>query len=167
MGSARLFLGTTDKGFLFQLLALDVAVTAEILPTLNSTMLGLQKIREMSVINLSYAVTRQILIVKLAFVTRSLMGLVLAWIVPELAVALALFKYVRNNIGPDTSNFPIQSLLKFSFPLFLQDIANYAYAWFDQMDLLMYLPLDRLGVYTTLLIALARPRLRACISCLA
>jgi O-antigen/teichoic acid export membrane protein len=142
-------LGTPERAILFQLLALDIVVAAGLLPSLNSSMLGLQKIREMSPINLVYMAIRQGLIVVFTFATRSLLGLVMAWVVSELAVALALLKYVRSNMGPPVFTFDLKRLVRFSFPLFLQDAANYAYAWLDQVALLTYLSLESLGVYTT------------------
>jgi len=142
-------LGTPGRGALFQLLALDIVVAAGVLPTLNSAMLGLQKIREMSVINLVYMATRQSLIVTFMFATHSLLGLVVAWFVSELAVALALLRYLWRNMGPPVFTFDLKSLLRFSFPLFLQDAAEYVYSWFDQVALLTYLSLGSLGVYTT------------------
>jgi O-antigen/teichoic acid export membrane protein len=45
-------LGTPERAILFQVLAFDTVVAAGLLPTLNSAMLGLQKIREMSAINI-------------------------------------------------------------------------------------------------------------------
>ncbi len=146
-------LGTPERAILFQILAFDIVVGAGLLPTLNSAMLGLQKIREMSAINIIYMVMRQTLIVTCIFSTRSLLGLVIAWVVSEFAVALALFKYVRSNIGSSTFAFDFKHLVRFSFPLFLQDAANYGYAWFDQMILLSYLSLESLGVYTTVITA--------------
>jgi len=146
-------LGTHEGAILFQLLALDVVVAGGLLPTLNSAMLGLQKIREMSVINLVYMAIRQSLIVVFTFATRSLLGLVMAWVVSELVVALAFLRYVRSDIGPAQFTFDLKHLVRFSFPLFLQDAANYVYSWFDQVALLTYLSLESLGVYTTAMTA--------------
>jgi len=146
-------LGTPERAILFQILAFDIVIAAGLLPTLNSAMLGLQKIREMSAINILYMVIRQTLIVTFIFATRSLLGLVIAWLVSELVVTLALFKYVRSNIGSSTFAFDFKHLVKFSSPLFLQDAANYGYAWFDQVILLGYLSLESLGVYTTVITA--------------
>jgi len=146
-------LGTPERAVLFQLLALDIVVAAGLLPTLNSAMLGLQRIREMSTINLVYMAMRQTLIVAFTFATRSLLGLVIAWVVSELAVALTLFKYVRSSVGSSTFAFDFKHLVRFSFPLFLQDAANYVYAWFDQAALVAYLSLESLGLYTAAMIA--------------
>jgi len=146
---SRELLGTPERAILFRLLALDVVVASGVLPTLNGAMLGLQKVREMSLINLVYMAIRQSLIVVFTFATRSLLGLVMAWIVSELAVALALFKHVRSIVGPATFTFDLKRLIRFSFPLFLEDAANYVCAWFDRMALLTYLSLESLGLYTT------------------
>jgi len=146
-------LGMPGSAVLFQVLALDMLVAAGLLPALNSAMLGLQKIKEMSMINLAYMATRQSLIVALTFATRSLLGLVVAWVVSELVVSLAFLTYLRFNIGPFALTFDLKRLVKFSFPLFLQDVANYAYTWFDRVALLTYLPLASLGIYTTAMTA--------------
>jgi O-antigen/teichoic acid export membrane protein len=146
-------LGTSERAILFQILAFDIVVAAGLLPTLNSAMLGLQKIREMSAVNIVYMLIRHTLIVAFTFATRSLLGLVIAWVVSELVVALTLFKYVRSSIGFSTFAFDFKHLVRFSFPLFLQDAANYGYAWFDQVLLLGYLSLESLGVYTPVITA--------------
>jgi len=146
-------LGTPERAILFQLLALDVVVAAGLLPTLNSAMLGLQKIREMSTINIAYMAIRQALIVVFTFATRSLLGLVMAWVISEFVVALAFLSYIGSKIGPVQFTFDFRRLVGFSFPLFLQDAANYVYAWFDQVALLTYLSLESLGVYTTAMTA--------------
>jgi len=145
--STRL-LGVPEKAILFQLLALDIVVAAGLLPTLNSAMLGLQKIKEMSAIYLLYMVTRQSLILVLIFATRSLVGLVMAWIVSEFCLALAFLRCVGSSIGARAFTFNLKRLIRFSFPLFLQDAAYYAYAWFDRAALLTYLSLGSLGSYT-------------------
>jgi O-antigen/teichoic acid export membrane protein len=141
-------LGTSEREILFQILAFDIVVAAGLLPTLNSAMLGLQKIREMSAINIVYTVIRQALIVTFVFATRSLLGLVIAWVISELVVALTFFRYVRSSVGSSTLAFDFKHLVRFSFPLFLQDAANYGYTWFDQVALLSYLSLESLGIYT-------------------
>jgi O-antigen/teichoic acid export membrane protein len=150
--STRLF-GTPERAALFQVLALDIVVAAGLLPTLNSAMLGLQKIREMSAINLVYMVIRQSLIVVLIFATRSLLGLVIAWVVSDLGGALLFLRFLKSSIGPPTFTFDLKHLVRFSFPLFIQDAVNYGYAWFDQVALLTYLPLESLGIYTTIVTA--------------
>jgi len=142
-------LSTPERAILFQILAFDIVVAAGLLPTLNSAMLGLQKIREMSSINIVYMALRQTLIVAFTFATRSLLGLVIAWVFSELAVALVFLRYVRSSVGSSIFIFDFKHLVRFSFPLFLQDVANYVYGWFDQVVLLGYLSLESLGQYTT------------------
>jgi O-antigen/teichoic acid export membrane protein len=148
-------LDTPERAVLFQVLALDIVLTAGLLPALNSGMLGLQKIREMSVINIIYMMIRQSLIVVFTFATHSLLGLVTAWFVSEFVVALVFLRYLRSSIGPPTFTFDLRHLVRFSFPLFLQDAVNYGYTWFDQIALLTYMPLQSLGVYTTAITAFA------------
>jgi len=104
-------------------------------------------------INFAYMATRQSLIVVFTFLTRSLLGLVMAWVVSELMASVAFLIYLRLSIGPFALSFDLKRLVKFSFPLFLQDVANYAYTWFDRLALLTYLPLASLGVYTTAMTA--------------
>ena len=70
-------LGTPDKTILFQPLALDIVVAARLLPTLNSAMLGLQKIKEMAAPHVVYMAIRQSLTVVFTFAARSLLGSVI------------------------------------------------------------------------------------------
>jgi len=137
-----------DKAILFQILAVDL-IAGGLLPTLNSAMLGLQKIKEMSAINLVYVTVRQTLIVALTLAARSLVGLVIAWVISELLATLVLLKYAQSKVGPPFFTFDLKRLIGFSFPLLLDDAANCVYIWFDQAALLTYLSLESLGVYST------------------
>ena len=143
---AATLLGDPDKAILFQILAFDIIPTG-LLPTLNNAMLGLQKIKQLSTINIAYMAIRQALIAALTVITRSLQGMVTAWVISELLATLVLYAYVRSNLGPATFHFDLKHLTKFSFPLFLQDIVNYVYGWFDRAMLLAYSSLDIVGVY--------------------
>jgi len=140
-------LATPDGTILFQILALDIIPTAGLLPILNNAMLGLQKIKQLSTINLTYMASRQTLIIILTLTTRSLRGLVTAWLISELGASLVLYAYVRSILGPATFTFNLKHLTKFSFPLFLQDLVNYFYGWFDRAILLAYSSLEMLGIY--------------------
>jgi O-antigen/teichoic acid export membrane protein len=146
-------LGTPERAILFQLLAFDIVVAAGLLPTLSSAMLGLQKIREMSLANLVYTVARQSLIAAFVLASHSLLGLVMAWIVSEIGLTLMFFRHVESSIGLPVFTFDLKRLVRFSFPIFLQDAANYVYTWFDRAVLLTYLSLESLGTYTTAMTA--------------
>lgn len=146
-------LGAPEKTVLIQILALDVIPSAGLLPTLNGAMLGLRRIKQLSTVNIAYTATRQSLIVALTLATRSLQGMVMAWVISETGVALALYAYVQSNLGPARFSFSLRRLSRFSFPLLLQDTTNYVYGWFDKAILLAYTSLDALGIYNATMTA--------------
>ena len=132
---------------LLQILAIDIVPSAGLIPLLSNAMLGLQKIRQLSTISIAYNVIRQTLIIFLTIITRSLQGLVVAWLISELVFASVLLSCVRRDLGPTSFSFSLKHLVKFSFPLSLQDAVSYVYAWFDRAILLAYTTLDALGIY--------------------
>jgi O-antigen/teichoic acid export membrane protein len=146
-------LGAPDQTVLFQLSAASIVATAGFLPILNSAMLGLQRIREMAIIGTLYSVMRQALIVSLVFLTHSLRGLVVAWIISGTLASVILLTYVVSKLGPPSFSFDPRHLIRFSTPLFLQDIVNFTYSWFDRAILLAYTSLATLGIYSAAMTA--------------
>lgn len=148
-------LGTPDQTALFQLSAASIVATAGFPPILNSAMLGLQRIREMAIIGILYSVIRQALIVSLVFLTHSLRGLVAAWIISGTLTSIILLTYVVSKLGPPSFSFDPRHLIRFSTPLFLQDIVNFIYSWFDRAMVLVYVSLSAVGIYNATMTAFA------------
>ena len=149
--SISLFLlQTTTYTGLFRVLALDI-VAAGMLSTLHSSLLGLQKIREVAIFNLIGLAIRLILIVLLLLLGFGLFGIVFAWLLGNLANCLLYIRIIFKSLGPPTFSFSLRHILRFSYPLYFSGILGFIYGWFDQVLLLASLSLSELGVYSVAL----------------
>lgn len=146
-------LRTTAYARLFQVLALDIVFAAGIFPVLTNSLLGLQKIREIATFNIISLAMRQIFIVSLLLSGYGIFGIVVAWCVSDFVNCTLGTSVILRSIGPPTSSFSLTRLLKFSSPLFLGEIASFAYGWFDRVQLLVLVSLSQLGVYNVVISA--------------
>jgi len=151
---SSLLLGQQDYSILFQIAALDILIFAGALPVLNGTMLGLQKFKETAVVTILVSnVFRQAVIITLVILLRNFAGLVIGWVVSDLATALVFAWYVISSLGRPRFELPLGRLLRFSWPLYFGNAAGLAQAWFDRVLLLAFVPLATLGVYNATIIA--------------
>jgi len=138
--------------FLFQLFSVYLLMLC-VRTTVNSLLLGVNRIREMAVFNVISMVTRQMSAVGLLLCGFGLVGLVVGWIFGELAYsvlgALIVMKKGYVRIHPIREVLPhLKMLARFSWPLFLTNVVVFLYSWFDQALLLVYVPLSEVAVYT-------------------
>jgi len=141
-----LLLKTTDHVSLFRVLALDI-VPSGLMPTIYNSLIGLQKIREATVFNLTKMVIRQILFVSLLLLGFGMLGLVVAWLVGDLINVILSMLTIFRSLGSPTFSFSLRRLLKLSYPLYISNLVSFAYGWFDRILLLTFLPLSALGIY--------------------
>lgn len=148
-----LLLKTTAYATLFKVLAFDIVLTAGILPSLNNSLLGLQKIREIAIFSIISLAIRQTLIVSLLLTGHGLLGIIIGWCIADLVNCTLATSVIVKSLGPPTSGFSLRRLLKFSSPLFLSETASFAYSWFDRALILAFVSLSQLGVYNVALTA--------------
>jgi len=142
------FLGEETGTKLFELFSVDI-VAGALLSILNGSLVGLQKTRDLSLINVGYYSARGMLTSLLVFMLEPLKGIVLAWIVSDSMATGLLFIYNWRQLRIPKRSFGYGELTRFSFPLYVQDIVNFANGWFDRAILFAYSSLSAAGIYFT------------------
>jgi O-antigen/teichoic acid export membrane protein len=138
---------------LFQVLALDMVVYAGPLPVLVTAMYGLQKFREAASVGVVATLMQQTLVIALLLLLRSIVGLVLAWVITDIAAVAMYLAYVSRALGTPRFDFPLKKLLSFSWPLSVSYGISFASTWFDRALLAILFPLATLGVYNATITA--------------
>jgi len=148
---SNFLLKSGEYTFLFQLVTINV-LTFCMRVTINNLLLGVNRIREMAILNVVSAVIRQTFAVGLLAYGLGLVGVITGWILGGLAYVIlsALIivrnKYVRTHPVEDVVPY-LRMLARFSWPLFLTSIVVFVYNWFDRALLLAYIPLSEVAVY--------------------
>jgi len=143
----------STEPIVFQLLAVDVFLTAGLIQTLANALVGAQRFRDYVIVTLAYTVFRQTLIVATLVAFRDFSWLVRAWVVSDLLYVLMMAIFVFRVLGPPTFEFSLRRLLRFSIPLLPGNSISFAYGWFDRAVLIPYTSLAELGVYNATLTA--------------
>ena len=138
--------------FLFQLLSVNF-LTFCFRITVNHLLLGVNRIREMSILNVISAFIGKTSAVGFLLCGFGLVGLVIGWTLGELAYnILGVSIIVKNRyvrIHPIREILPyLKTLARFSWPLFVTNIVLFLYSWFDRALLLVYVPLSAVAVYS-------------------
>jgi O-antigen/teichoic acid export membrane protein len=145
--SSRISAALSTKPMVFQLLAVDIFVTAGVNQTLGNGLLGAQRFRGYSVIGVAYGVVRQTLILILLFLFHDFLWLVVAWVMSDLFYFVMMVVALSRFLGPPTLHFDPRHLLRFSLPLMPGNAISFAYGWYDRALLVPYVSLTELGVY--------------------
>ncbi len=127
------------------LFSLDVIFN--LFPITSDSMVGLQKFKAFALISMGYSTSRMVLSVVLVSLTRSLVGLVAAWMISDVVETLVAIAYLMKHLGGPIFDFSTKYLLKLSIPLLLGNLSIYTYQWFDRLILIGRVNLATLGVY--------------------
>lgn len=147
-------LGEARYAFLFQVLAFDTVISSGILPVLLGVLLGLHKFREMAVVGVVMgSILRQLLIIGLLLLLRNFVGLVIAWVLSDIAMGSAYFLYAIRFLGRPRFDFPLRKLIGFSWPITIGQAASFAQTWYDRALLIVFVPLATLGIYNAAIVA--------------
>jgi len=144
--SSRL-IGDISYAPLFQVLAFDTFFYGGIIPLAVAALLGLRMFRETAVVGLIVQVFRQILIISLLILMKNFIGLVIGWLVSDIATATIYLAITFRALGRPRFDFSLTKLFRYYLPLELQQIVGYAATWFDRAILLLFVPLAVLGIY--------------------
>jgi len=153
---SQLLLKSSEYAVLFQLLSIYILLFCFGM-TMSSLLLGLNKIREIAILNIMLTLTAQISAVILVMFGYGLTGLITGWILGQLAYfiisvfIIAKGRHLTKHSISEIAPF-LRVLAKFSWPLFLTNIVVFVYSSFDQAVLLAYLPLSDVGVYSVALL---------------
>ncbi len=150
---ASRLLGSIAQADLFRFLAIDVLVYSGALPVAIGTLLGMKRFKEAATIGSAGIILRQCLIVLLIILMRNLVGLVIGWILSDLAMFVAYAALILRVLGLPKKSFSVRKLISFSWPLSIENAIGFVYSWFDRAILIAFVPLAALGVYNASLTA--------------
>lgn len=144
-------LRSAEYGVLFQLLSVNV-LTLCFRTTVNNLLLGVNRIKEIAVFNVTSVLIAKISAVGFLLCGFGLVGLVIGWTLGELAYdtlgALVIMKNRYVRIHPIREVLPhLKTLASFSWPLFLTNAVLFLHSWFDQALLLVYVQLNEVAIY--------------------
>lgn len=144
-------LKSTQYTFVFRLFSMDI-LFACINTTMNSLLLGMDRIKEMAILNTASVLVRHTLIVGFLLFGFGLTGFVTGSIIGDLVYLVlsisVMVKAKSVKIYPIKETIPyLKILTKFSWPLFTTNTVTFLYNWFDRALLLAYTPLAEVAVY--------------------
>ena len=143
----------STKPILFQLLAVDILLSAGLIQVIAAALVGAQRFREYSSVTVIHAIVRQALILGLLSVFRDFSWLVWAWVISDVVYVLMIVSLAIRTLGPPTFGFSLGRLLKFSLPLMPGNSIAFTYAWYDRVLLIPYASIAALGIYNASLTA--------------
>lgn len=148
---SQLLLNSGEYAFLFQLFSIDLLFSC-INFTMNSSLLGLNKIREIALLDLALVLTRQVSAVTFLIHGFGLVGLLAGWILGDFvflvlgALIIVRGRHLKMDLTREVGS-SLKMLARFSWPLFLVSMVVFLYGWFDRAVLLAYVPLSEVAVY--------------------
>jgi O-antigen/teichoic acid export membrane protein len=108
---------------------------------------GLQKLRDVAIINLLYTVIQYGLALALVYFGFGVLGIIISWAV-ALAICSALaLALTKRSLGIVRKPYELKPLLNFAFPLYISGIFSFLVAWIDQLFILPYTDLGTFGMY--------------------
>jgi O-antigen/teichoic acid export membrane protein len=136
---------------LLEVLTLDIflAVFGQFL---GCSLVGLQKFREMSIANSVGSSFRHIMAIILLHFNFGLLGVVLGWIIGDLSGMILYFYFLLPFRGAVTP-FPLNRMMKYSLPIYLAGYVDYFSARVDQFLIILYLGLEKFGIYNAAMTA--------------
>jgi O-antigen/teichoic acid export membrane protein len=143
----------STQPIVFQLLAIDILLTAGFVQILSNGLVGAQRFRDYSSVTVAYVAVRQMLIVAMLLLYHDFSWLVFAWVVSDLLYVFMMSVIVVRVLGHPTFEYSLRRLLRFSLPLMPGNSINFAYYWYDRALMIPYTSLADLGVYNAALTA--------------
>lgn len=144
---ASALLSSAAEAGLFRFLAVDILVYSGVLPVAIGTIFGMNRFKAAATIGCAGSILRQFLIIILIISMRNFVGLVLGWIVSDLAMLAAYGLFIIHNLGLPKNPFSLRKLISFSWPLSIGNVISFASSYFDRAILIAFVPLASLGVY--------------------
>lgn len=108
---------------------------------------GLQKLRDMAIVNILYTIVQYGLALVLVYLEYGVLGIMISWAVAfVICTALALIM-TQRNLGLLGKPAETKPLLKFAFPLYVSSILSFLVVWIDQLFVLPYTDLAVFAKY--------------------
>lgn len=150
--------GQSNYALILRLLAL--CCIFNLLQILVSSFLqGLQKMREVAIINIMYTIIQITLSTYLLLAGFGLLSVVVGWTVGIAATSLVGLILTIKYLGLTSKLYPMRPLLRFSIPLYFSAIVSFFMSWVDQLVLASFTDLQSLGIYYVAVRASAVPML--------
>ena len=135
-----LLFGVPDHALLIRLVA--VCTIFVILYVLTVGILqGLQRMRDVAFIGLSYSMIHTCVGVFLLFLGWGLYAVVAGWLAGWTITSVAALVLVAKYLGVIGKPHPIRPLISFSLPLYFSAAVGFFVAWIDQLFLVSYMSL--------------------------
>ena len=143
---AASLLGASSKANLVRLLIFTMGAVS-INYSLSAILYGLKRFKQVSLVTAATFALRQSSVVALLLLGWGLPGVLIGWGIGDGIASIILVSYLRRTLGPVRIGFGFRRLLQFSTPLFLADVAGFAWTWFDRALLIPMVSLGELGAY--------------------
>lgn len=142
--------------YTIMLLAIDV-VPVSINSLLNNVLLADGRMKAIALFGVVNTAIQWVGTITLLLAGFGISGIVLSWVISDLALLLMLSIAVHKIIGVNNYRQTLWSvrvhlppMLKFAAPLFLSSMVSFIYSWYDKAIILAYLSLTDLGIYNAL-----------------
>lgn len=119
---------------------------------MNSILLGSGRLKRMAIYGISSTVIRWISVTVFLSNGYGLLGVVYGWLTGDSALFMMLasiilkhLKLSKDVLSESTRLLP--SMLKFSTPIYLGSMVSFLYTWYDKALILVFLPIQQLGIY--------------------
>jgi O-antigen/teichoic acid export membrane protein len=146
-----LLFGSSSYSFILKLLSIDL-IPFTIVPLLKNVLWGLGELKTMSIMGITYVIIRWFAVILFILIGWDLAGVMVGWIIGDvlflflLVLSLIRFSAFRWCSFPEFKS-ALMPLLKFSWPLFLNNIIRFVYLWYDKVLVLILFSLSDLAVY--------------------
>jgi O-antigen/teichoic acid export membrane protein len=119
---------------------------------LNSVLWGLGRLKKMAIYGTSSTIIRWTAITLFLFNGYRLIGIMYGWLISDstLLIILAMSTLKHINFSRNTMNESVKllpSMLRFSLPIYFGSIVSLLYSWYDKALILLFLPIQQLGMY--------------------
>jgi len=148
---SSMIFGSQVYRHLLELLALDI-FTLMLQPFLSNSLVGLQRFIDVAVSNSLGAGIKYATAIILLDLHFGLFGVVLGWIVGDLTTLVLYTSFLLKFRG-EVASVSLALLAKYSFPIYLVGYSNYFSARVDQFLIILYLGLEKLGLYNVAITA--------------
>jgi stage V sporulation protein B len=108
---------------------------------------GLQKLRDVAIINLLYTVIQYGLALALVYLGFGVLGIIISWVVAFAVCSVLALAPTKRSLGIFGKPYELKPLLNFAFPLYVSGIFSFLVTWVDQLFILPYTGLGTFGMY--------------------
>ena len=137
---SMLLFGAPDQAFLIRLVAVcTIFVILYILAV--GILQGLQRMRDVALIGLSYSLIHTCVGVFLLFLGWRLHAVVVGWLAGWTMTSVAALVLVARHLGVIGKPHSVRPLMSFSLPLYFSAGVGFFVAWIDQLFLVSYMSL--------------------------